>query len=89
MDPVTLRLPELLDEPLLKVIRESEKSASISIFPFNTLSHRLLQRMRRGKSGSAVRETVEKLRDAIPALTLRTSLIVGFPAKPTKTLRRC
>jgi ribosomal protein S12 methylthiotransferase len=37
--------------------------------------------MRRGKSGSAVRETVEKLREAIPGLTLRTSLIVGFPGE--------
>jgi ribosomal protein S12 methylthiotransferase len=37
--------------------------------------------MRRGKSGSAVREAVEKLRAAIPGLTLRTSLIVGFPGE--------
>ena len=37
--------------------------------------------MRRGKSGSAVRETVDKLREAIPDLTLRTSLIVGFPGE--------
>jgi ribosomal protein S12 methylthiotransferase len=37
--------------------------------------------MRRGKSGSAVRETVVKLREAIPGLTLRTSLIVGFPGE--------
>jgi ribosomal protein S12 methylthiotransferase len=40
--------------------------------------------MRRGKSGSAVRETVEKLRNAIPGLTLRTSLIVGFPGETDK-----
>jgi len=70
--------PNFLDEPLLKVIRESEKICKYIDIPFQHISRRLLQRMRRGKSGSAVRETVEKLRDAIPALTLRTSLIVGF-----------
>jgi ribosomal protein S12 methylthiotransferase len=37
--------------------------------------------MRRGKSGSAVRETVKRLRDEIPGVTLRTSLIVGFPGE--------
>jgi ribosomal protein S12 methylthiotransferase len=37
--------------------------------------------MRRGKSGSEVRQAVEKLRGAIPGLTLRTSLIVGFPGE--------
>ena len=73
--------PNFLDEPLLKVIRESEKICKYIDIPFQHISRRLLQRMRRGKSGSAVRETVEKLRDAIPALTLRTSLIVGFPGE--------
>jgi ribosomal protein S12 methylthiotransferase len=37
--------------------------------------------MRRGKTGSAVREAATRLRDAIPGLTLRTSLIVGFPGE--------
>ena len=73
--------PNFLDESLLKVIRESEKICKYIDIPFQHISHRLLQRMRRGKSGSAVRETVEKLRDAIPGLTLRTSLIVGFPGE--------
>jgi ribosomal protein S12 methylthiotransferase len=73
--------PNFLDEPLLKVIRESDKICKYIDIPFQHISRRLLQRMRRGKSGSAVRETVEKLRDAIPALTLRTSLIVGFPGE--------
>jgi ribosomal protein S12 methylthiotransferase len=73
--------PNFLDEPLLKVIRESEKICRYIDIPFQHISRRLLRRMRRGKSGSAVRETVEKLREAIPGLTLRTSLIVGFPGE--------
>ena len=76
--------PNFLDEPLLKVIRESDKICNYIDIPFQHISPRLLQRMRRGKSGSAVRETVEKLRDAIPGLTLRTSLIVGFPGETAK-----
>ena len=73
--------PNFLDAPLLRVIRESDKICKYVDIPFQHVSPRLLQRMRRGKNGSAVRETVEKLREAIPGLTLRTSLIVGFPGE--------
>lgn len=73
--------PNFLDQPLLDVIRDSEKICKYIDIPFQHVSRSLLRRMRRGKSGSAVREAVEKLRAAIPGLTLRTSLIVGFPGE--------
>jgi len=73
--------PNFLDEPLLEVIRDSEKICKYIDIPFQHVNQRMLRSMRRGKSGSAVRETVEKLRAAIPGLTLRTSLIVGFPGE--------
>ena len=57
------------------------KSAEYMDIPFQHSSKSVLQRMRRGKSGSAVREAVSKLRQSIPGLTLRTSLIVGFPGE--------
>jgi ribosomal protein S12 methylthiotransferase len=73
--------PNFLDQPLLELIRDSDKICKYVDIPFQHISRALLQRMRRGKSGSAVREAVKKLRDAIPGLTLRTSLIVGFPGE--------
>ena len=73
--------PNFLDKPLLDLIRNSDKICKYVDIPFQHISRLLLQRMRRGKSGSAVREAVKKLRDAIPGLTLRTSLIVGFPGE--------
>jgi ribosomal protein S12 methylthiotransferase len=73
--------PNFLDPPLLEVIRDSEKICKYFDIPFQHVSRSVLQRMRRGKSGSAVREAVEKLRGAIPHLTLRTSIIVGFPGE--------
>ena len=73
--------PNFLDRPLLDLIRHSGKICKYVDIPFQHISRSLLQRMRRGKSGSAVRDTVQRLRDAIPGLTLRTSLIVGFPGE--------
>ena len=84
-DVVWVRLlyayPNYLDDALLKLIRDSDKICSYLDIPFQHVSRAILQRMRRGKSGSAVRESVQKLRAAIPGLTLRTSLIVGFPGE--------
>jgi len=73
--------PNYLDPPLLELIRRSEKICKYIDIPFQHISRPLLRRMRRGKSGSAVRETVETLRRAIPGVVLRTSLIVGFPGE--------
>jgi len=73
--------PNYLDDALLDLIRESDKICKYVDIPFQHASRRILTRMRRGKSGSAVREAAAKLRAAIPGLTLRTSLIVGFPGE--------
>ena len=84
-DLVWLRLlyayPNFLDKALLDLIRDSDKICKYIDIPFQHVSRSLLQRMRRGKSGSEVREAVNKLRETIPGLTLRTSLIVGFPGE--------
>src|SRR5919106_3265310 len=84
-DIVGIRLlyayPNFLEKPLLGLIRDSNKICKYFDIPFQHISRSLLQRMRRGKSGSAVREAVQELRQAIPGLTLRTSLIVGFPGE--------
>lgn len=73
--------PNFLETPLLEIIRESAKICKYIDIPFQHISRPVLQRMRRGKSGSQVREAVAMLRSAIPDLTLRTSLIVGFPGE--------
>jgi ribosomal protein S12 methylthiotransferase len=73
--------PNYLDAPLLEVIRDSERICKYIDIPLQHASEPVLRRMRRGKSGSAVRQAVEKIRAAIPGLTLRTSLIVGFPGE--------
>jgi len=73
--------PNFLEEPLLDLIHENEKICKYLDIPFQHVSGRILRRMRRGKSGSAVWDAIHKLRRAIPNLTLRTSLIVGFPGE--------
>ncbi len=73
--------PNFLDDRLLNLIRESEPICNYVDIPFQHVNRKILQTMRRGKSGSAVWETIQRLRDRIPGVTLRTSLIVGFPGE--------
>ena len=73
--------PNFLDEGLFRVIRENKQICKYIDIPFQHINRGILQRMRRGKSGSEVWETIKRLRDGIPGLTLRTSLIVGFPGE--------
>jgi ribosomal protein S12 methylthiotransferase len=79
--------PNFLDDALLDFIRESRKVCKYLDIPLQHASRRMLMRMRRGKSGSAVREAVDKLRGAIPGVALRTSLIVGFPGETDEDFR--
>jgi ribosomal protein S12 methylthiotransferase len=76
--------PNYLEDNLLRLIRESETICNYIDIPFQHINANLLRRMRRGKSGSAVRESLHRLRQAVPNLTVRTSLIVGFPGEAEK-----
>ena len=84
-DLVWIRLlyayPNFLDSSLLELINNSEKICKYIDIPFQHASAGILKSMRRGKTGSAVEAAVEKLREAVSGLTLRTSLIVGFPGE--------
>ena len=47
----------------------------------------MLERMRRPERRASIRERVRWLRDAIPELTLRTTVIVGFPGETDEDFR--
>ncbi|MFH1764808.1 MAG: 30S ribosomal protein S12 methylthiotransferase RimO [Gemmatimonadota bacterium] len=49
--------------------------------PLQHGSDRILKAMRRPESQATIRERVRWLREAIPELTLRTTVIVGFPGE--------
>jgi ribosomal protein S12 methylthiotransferase len=76
--------PNYLEEPMLHLIRDNEKICKYIDIPFQHINGGILRRMRRGKSGSNVREAIRKIREAVPNVTLRTSVIVGFPGETSE-----
>ena len=52
--------------------------------PLQHASASVLKRMKRGGGTEAFLRSIDKMRRAIPDLTLRTSFIVGFPGETEK-----
>lgn len=73
--------PTSLDRDLMRLIATEEKLCTYLDLPLQHIDNAILSAMRRGITETQTRELVARLRHEIPGLTLRTSLIVGFPGE--------
>jgi len=73
--------PNKITGRLLDTIASSEKICSYMDVPLQHASPAVLKRMKRGGGAEVFLRSIEKMRRAIPGLTLRTSFIVGFPGE--------
>lgn len=73
--------PEEIDIALIEEIRDNPKVCKYLDIPIQHASDNVLKAMgRRGKSAE-IRKLLKELRKQIPTITIRTSLIVGFPGE--------
>ena len=73
--------PNNISGRLLETIARCEKICSYIDLPLQHASPAVLRRMKRGGGSDVFLRSIEKMRHAIPGLTLRTSFIVGFPGE--------
>ena len=73
--------PEEIDDELIKVIKNNDKVCKYLDLPIQHSSDTILMRMGRRTSNKDLRQIISKLRREIPDITLRTSLISGFPGE--------
>ncbi len=73
--------PSAITDELIEVIAGARRVLPYVDVPLQHASDRMLRAMRRGTTGERQRELVGRLRAGIPGLTLRTTLIVGFPGE--------
>ena len=76
--------PNKITQRLLDTIAAHEKICSYVDVPLQHASTSVLKRMKRGGNADIFLRTVEKMRETIPGVTLRTSFIVGFPGESEK-----
>ncbi|HLJ30267.1 MAG TPA: 30S ribosomal protein S12 methylthiotransferase RimO [Candidatus Angelobacter sp.] len=73
--------PNKITGRLMETIAGNEKICSYIDVPLQHASASVLKRMKRGAGADIFLKSIEKMRRAIPNLTLRTSFIVGFPGE--------
>ena len=73
--------PDHYTEPLIDALASLPKVIPYLDIPIQHVSPRVLQRMGRGGGPGRLRRLIDTLRERIPGLVLRTSLIVGFPGE--------
>ena len=73
--------PEEIDDELIDVIASEDKIVKYLDIPIQHINDTILRRMNRRSTGSEIRALFQKLRERIPGLVLRTSLITGLPGE--------
>lgn len=73
--------PEGITDELIEVVAKNPKIAKYFDIPIQHISDTILKKMNRRTSKSQIQNLMNKIRKAIPEVTLRTSLIVGFPGE--------
>lgn len=73
--------PEEITQELIDVIREEPKICHYIDMPVQHASDRILKRMGRRTNQAELKERIAHIREEIPDICLRTTLISGFPGE--------
>lgn len=73
--------PEGITDELIQTVKNNEKICKYFDIPIQHISDKVLKRMNRRTNKEQIEQLIKKLRKEIPNVTLRTSLIVGFPGE--------
>lgn len=73
--------PEEITDELIETIRTQDKVCSYLDIPIQHASDRVLKRMGRRTDRQELTDIITKLREQIPEICLRTTIITGFPGE--------
>ena len=73
--------PPLVDRRFAETMAGCAHVVPYLDFPVEHVSGHVLRKMARKGDATSIAQTMQMLRDTVPGLTLRTSIIVGFPGE--------
>ncbi|MBQ3088551.1 MAG: 30S ribosomal protein S12 methylthiotransferase RimO [Clostridia bacterium] len=73
--------PDKISDELLELIASEEKLVPYLDIPIQHASDKILKKMNRRGNSADIKALITKIREKIPGVTLRTSLITGFPGE--------
>jgi ribosomal protein S12 methylthiotransferase len=68
-------------EELIDTLAEADKVIPYLDMPLQHINDRVLRRMQRRVNRTGTEQLIDRLRSAVPRLTMRTTFIVGFPGE--------
>ncbi len=73
--------PTGFPEDVLKVINKEDKICNYLDIPLQHISDNILKSMRRGTTHNRTTKLIQKFRQQVPNIAIRTTLIVGYPGE--------
>ena len=76
--------PEELTDELIEQIANQPKVVKYIDLPIQHISDKVLKMMNRRGDGALIREKIKALRERVPGIAIRSTVIVGFPGEGNK-----
>ena len=73
--------PESITDELISVVKNNDKICNYFDIPLQHYSDKVLKRMNRKSDSKSIKNTINRIREEIPDVILRTTMIVGFPGE--------
>ena len=73
--------PETITDELIEVVKREDKICKYFDIPIQHISDSVLKRMNRKSNGESIRKVIKRLREEIPNVVIRTTVMVGFPGE--------
>src|SRR5215813_1166603 len=73
--------PKTLDESVLELMARAPRFVPYVDIPLQHVSRPILATMRRGGDAAAYRRMLDRMRELVPEIAVRTTFIVGFPGE--------
>ena len=73
--------PDEIDDELIDLIKSDSRLLPYLDMPIQHINNRILKKMRRKTSKEEIVHIIKTLREKIPGVVIRTSLMVGFPSE--------
>ncbi len=73
--------PDEIDDEMIALLKQEKKILPYLDMPIQHIDDEVLKRMHRKTDEKQIREIIQKLREHLPDIVIRTSLMVGFPGE--------
>ena len=73
--------PETITDELIEEVKNNDKICKYFDIPIQHISSKVLKVMNRKSDSGSIRKTIKKIRDNIPNVVIRTTVMVGFPGE--------